>query len=860
MTPPPGNGADAVDRLCATLESLVNKLGGGSSGGGGGGPPKDPTKRLNKQWDSLSDRIEREFSTFGSVGKTSATLVSKLRYEFDKLNKAFRDTTGQTKAGTDAWVSLRKLEKQITSQIASKTGPFKGTTQAEKDLADAEKNASRITQRDRRMGNRVALKEDRDLAKEQKRTDAFWKDFNYNLEHNVKHSSSLLKKASYLAPGFVSTMIKWNTNLKNRADDFKDVGKELTDSVKRDEAIKKLKQDITDRLNSGGKYTLKDARKFERLGEGAIADKIRKEVEVRKQKDKDKRVEDFNISQHNKQVDADRKRSEQVARSQQAARDAQRKFSDKMKRREARGLPFTEAHLERAQSIGRPALASWISHKIQKQKDDAAQKRVEDFEIKQHNQEIDFKRKQAAGGGGSGGGGGGGAKGGSFFGGFGRNLAIGRLYAAVNAAAAPLEAFGAGVGTEWLKAWKELTQAAYAVGRNLSYSLGLGESAAQAANRTRQFTARIENQNAQYEMSSAVGSRVGAGMTGSATSLAKGVAEAVGKAMDAPLTGLTSIVGQIGNAVALADPGTMNRYNMILRDLTATIGQGLAPVVQLITRLMKEFGDYLQPVVSDMIPAIKKVMGDLFKAIQPLIPLFVKELTDTIKELVGLIAQFGGKLDLRSMIMRSLQVPEAIIKAGPNANPAEVMEQEARNQGGLMVAGGVAGGAALGAGLGSIVPGIGTVAGGIGGGILGGIAAYMDTPAAPNNNPAAFGMMANLANMRKGNIAGAAVAQNATIGSGSDIARRASQEAFIASSARGNIDNQQNLFQQAAQAALQFFQNQGKAPAAANGNAQAGVAPGKGQGAMAFGAGQGAFEKNARAMLWGMMNPLAAWG
>jgi len=791
-TPGPSVDNTAIDRLAKALEDLVNgQKGATSSGSTKSTAEENEKKRLKAQKDryKLEEQIHKQ--TYDVLVR-----LNKARQAYEKKSLA-----DNMKIINDRLQAERKLQAQRSAAMNAEAKAQEAAKRA------AERRAQREIEASKKAVDSAADRRQR-----------VFEDLNDKVFGGGTLNTKDYRKAQRAGIDSKQLAVTVAESDRNKAN------KLAAETNKAAEALAKLKRYIVDVVKDGGKLTYKQARRLDNLGDSASADAIRNKIA------KDKA---------------------------QAFRDEQQAYYNKISGRVSRGKSLNDSHLERAQELNMPGLARQISALIAKAVQDktasATKKRVEDFEIAQHNKQVDIDRKAKAkadaeankptG-----------AKGGSFFGGFGRNLVIGKLYAAAHVALAPLEAFGTGVGVHWLKAWKSLTDAAMNAGQNLSHTSGMAESANQMSNTIKITNAKLEKLNAQYDIMSAPGSRVAAGMVGSSASLAKGVAGSVGNAMDNPLQGLTGIVDKIGNAVGMADPGTMNRYNMVLRDLTATIGQGLAPVVHLITKLMKEFGDYLQPVIQDMLPKIKQVMSDLFKAIQPLIPLFVKELTDTIKELVDLMGQMGGKLGVREMVMRGVGVNAEVIKAGPNANVGAEVNKARLG----MVGGGMLGGAAIGGFVGG-PPGALIGAG------VGGFAGLMNAPAqldqgGGGGNIGIGGIMNQIANMRKGNIAGAAVAQNATIGSGADLGRRASQEAFIASSAKGNIDDGNALFKQAAQAALQFFLQAGKPAPAANGNAQAGIAPGKGEGAMAFGAGQSSTQKVARSFLYGMINPFGVFG
>lgn len=857
MTPDPTNagGEAAVNRLSQVLENLVNKLGAGGGTKGSGSAPWEQEDKKRAARYKLEEQIYKQ--TYDALARLAA-YRRKREQALDVLAKSIN---------AEALQAERNKKRAQDSLNAQRSRALNAEMKA---LEVAEKSAQRRIDAENQRNSKQQVRKTQSAAE---RMTNLLDTIGDKLANGgvLKESDRRKMARAGVYSGIQQTLEKTsqaNKSVKESKTEAKDLEKLEAYWLRREaseraiykariDAVTKARQDIQDKLQGGGKVSLKDARRLDRLGDSVGASGVRSKLVRDKAITEQQELADIERSYLRKDERSVAKWKRQQQDKLDSKRETEREFATKIYGRINRGRNVTEGNLERAQQLGLKGLVGQITAQLQKQKDTAAQKRVEDFEIQQHNKQVDNERKakakaerEAKGTGPS-------KQGGSFFGGFGRNMVIGRLYAVTNAVIAPMEAFVSGALVPAMKAWKELTKASLEAGKNLAYTSGMASAAAQVENVLKQKVARLESRNAQYGMVTDIGGRTAAGMMGSSASLSKGVGGAIGNAMDNPLTGLNEIVNQIGNAVGMADPGAMVRYNMVLRDLTATIGQGLAPVINMITRLMKEFGDYLQPVVQEMVPKITEVLGKLFEAIKPLIPLFVKELTDTIKELVDLIGQIGGKLGLREMIIRGVGGPNALALA--NAGGAGVGGGKAA----LGFGAGALEGAAIGGIGGAAFGPVGSAIGAAGGALIGGAAGFLGAtePDANAGGPAGIGGMLNqLANMKKGNIAGAAVAQNATIGSGSDLARRASQEAFIASSAKGNIDPMQQLFQQAAQGAINFFQGALKPKPVANGNGQAGIAPGKGEGAMEFGAGQGSFQKVARSMLSGMVNPFGVFG
>jgi hypothetical protein len=274
-----------------------------------------------------------------------------------------------------------------------------------------------------------------------------------------------------------------------------------------------------------------------------------------------------------------------------------------------------------------------------------------------------------------------------------------------------------------------------------------------------------------------------------------------------PIQGILDIAGKIGGAVSLFDPSTMMRFGMVMREVTAVIGMGLTPVMQTITSLIKEFGDYLKPVVQDLGGEFAAAIRELGKELKPLVKLLIVELRNSLQDFTDKLKQLNkqGNLDIGGVANEL------------GAGPRQV------NQRRLAIAGG---GALAGAGIGAFAGPPGALIGGGIGGLVGMLGADQLAPQWPGKRANGQELMAAANNLKKGQLMGTAVAHNATIGSGADLARRAAQDAFIASSNNGLAEGK-NLFEVAAQKAIDFF-NKNNQPPVVNGNAQPGVANGQG--------------------------------
>lgn len=95
---------------------------------------------------------------------------------------------------------------------------------------------------------------------------------------------------------------------------------------------------------------------------------------------------------------------------------------------------------------------------------------------------------------------------------------------------------------------------------------------------------------------------------------------AIGPAAIAAAGGLAAM-----HAVSLASPGTMERFQIILNDTIAVIGQSLVPVIEVVGSILRTFGDVLKTVLppASSLREILKPIGDAFRELaEALAPVF----------------------------------------------------------------------------------------------------------------------------------------------------------------------------------------------------------------------------------------------
>ncbi len=84
------------------------------------------------------------------------------------------------------------------------------------------------------------------------------------------------------------------------------------------------------------------------------------------------------------------------------------------------------------------------------------------------------------------------------------------------------------------------------------------------------------------------------------------------------------VAGGISGFVAAAAPGAMERFQLAVRDVAGVIGQRLAPVLEVITGIVRLFGDVLQTILpsgnefADILKPVSALLVDLREALAPI--------------------------------------------------------------------------------------------------------------------------------------------------------------------------------------------------------------------------------------------------
>jgi hypothetical protein len=141
-----------------------------------------------------------------------------------------------------------------------------------------------------------------------------------------------------------------------------------------------------------------------------------------------------------------------------------------------------------------------------------------------------------------------------------------------------------------------------------------------------------------------VGSKIG----GSVGAEAAGAAAAgLGMALNS-VTGAVGIasgaIGMFGSYIEKSNPALMEQFGIILNDLGGVIGRSLAPVIQTLLPLFRQFADYIdyamkliQPSIDVVINAFKALAGPLMEAGATILKVFAPVLVFAAKILEGLV-------------------------------------------------------------------------------------------------------------------------------------------------------------------------------------------------------------------------------
>ena len=218
--------------------------------------------------------------------------------------------------------------------------------------------------------------------------------------------------------------------------------------------------------------------------------------------------------------------------------------------------------------------------------------------------------------------------------------ALPALEAAVAAAEANLaqaRAAGAGEG----QAMAALSRAQGNLGRAQEAQRPLDVTAAAAAGRYQRGAAQL-------------GERVSEAQAGRGAGAGAAAQEALGGLVGAVNTttlafGLAS-AAVVGSVQAFS-PAIVEQFNMALRDLSAVVGEALAPVLQGLTTIAREVGAVLQPAMRALAPVFETLTATVLQVLLPVIDTWASVFQDLIPVInffaevfsnVGTIARVGG--------------------------------------------------------------------------------------------------------------------------------------------------------------------------------------------------------------------------
>jgi hypothetical protein len=145
----------------------------------------------------------------------------------------------------------------------------------------------------------------------------------------------------------------------------------------------------------------------------------------------------------------------------------------------------------------------------------------------------------------------------------------------------------------------------------------------------------------------AVGGSVGGAVGGAASSVASKAASGLGMALNSVTSSVaiaSGAIGMFGSYIEKSNPALMEQFGIILNDLGGVIGRSLAPVIQTLLPLFRQFADYIdyamkliQPSIDVVINAFKALAGPLMEAGATILKVFAPVLVFAAKILEGLV-------------------------------------------------------------------------------------------------------------------------------------------------------------------------------------------------------------------------------
>lgn len=159
--------------------------------------------------------------------------------------------------------------------------------------------------------------------------------------------------------------------------------------------------------------------------------------------------------------------------------------------------------------------------------------------------------------------------------------------------------------------------------------------------------------------------KIGGKIGGSVGAEAAGAAAAgLGMALNS-VTGAVGIatgaIGMFGSYVEKSNPALMEQFGIILNDLGGVIGRSLAPVIQSLLPLFRQFADYIdyamkliQPSIDVVINAFKALAGPLMETGATILKVFAPVLVFAAKILEGLVIIVTPLLDAFSTLLEAV--------------------------------------------------------------------------------------------------------------------------------------------------------------------------------------------------------------
>jgi hypothetical protein len=162
----------------------------------------------------------------------------------------------------------------------------------------------------------------------------------------------------------------------------------------------------------------------------------------------------------------------------------------------------------------------------------------------------------------------------------------------------------------------------------------------------------------------AVGGSVGSAVGGAASSVASKAASGLGMALNS-VTGSVAIasgaIGMFGSYIEKSNPALIEQFGIILNDLGGVIGRSLAPVIQSLLPLFRQFADYIdyamkliQPSIDVVINAFKALAGPLMETGATILKVFAPVLVFAAKILEGLVIIVTPLLDAFSTLLEAV--------------------------------------------------------------------------------------------------------------------------------------------------------------------------------------------------------------